>query len=77
MIATIHGEITQVEETAIIIEMGGLGLRVFVPKPLHDQSKTGEALFLFTHLVVREDDWKLYGFESQADPGTVHSPAFR
>jgi Holliday junction DNA helicase RuvA len=29
--------------------------------------KAGEAIFLFTHLVVREDDWKLFGFESQAD----------
>jgi Holliday junction DNA helicase RuvA len=29
--------------------------------------KAGEAIFLFTHLVVREDDWKLYGFVSQAD----------
>ncbi len=67
MIATLRGEITQVEENAIIIETGGMGLRVFVPKPLRERVKAGEAIFLFTHLVVREDDWKLYGFESQAD----------
>jgi len=67
MIATLHGEITQVEDNAIIIENGGMGLRVFVPKPLHERTKAGEAIFLFTHLVVREDDWKLFGFESQAD----------
>ena len=67
MIATVRGEITQVEENAIIIETGGVGLRVFVPKPLRERLKAGEAIFLFTHLVVREDDWKLYGFESQAD----------
>ena len=67
MIATLRGEITQVEENAIIIETGGMGLRVFVPKPLLERVKAGEAIFLFTHLVVREDDWKLYGFESQAD----------
>ena len=67
MIATIRGEITQVEENAIIIETGGVGLRVFVPKPLHERTKAGEAIFLFTHIVIREDDWKLFGFESQAD----------
>jgi Holliday junction DNA helicase RuvA len=67
MIATIRGEITQVEENTIIIETGGVGLRVFVPKPLHERTKAGEAIFLFTHIVIREDDWKLFGFESQAD----------
>jgi Holliday junction DNA helicase RuvA len=67
MIATLRGEISQIEETAAIIETGGVGLRVFVPKQLREGMKTGEAIFLFTHLVVREDDWKLYGFDTQAD----------
>jgi len=67
MIATIRGEITQVEDNAVIIETGGVGLRTFVPNPLREQLKTGEAIFLFTYLVIREDDWKLFGFESQAD----------
>jgi Holliday junction DNA helicase RuvA len=67
MIATLQGEITQIEDNAVVVETGGIGLRVFVPKPLRERLKTGEAIFLFTHLVVREDDWKLYGFETQAD----------
>jgi Holliday junction DNA helicase RuvA len=67
MIATLRGEITQVEDNAIIIETGGVGLRVFVPKPLRERTRAGEAIFLFTHIVIREDDWKLFGFESQAD----------
>ncbi len=67
MIATLRGEITQVEDNAIVVETGGVGLRVFVPKLLRERVKAGEAIFLFTHLVVREDDWKLFGFESQAD----------
>jgi len=67
MIATLQGEITQIEENAVIIETGGIGLRVFVPKPLRERMNTGEVIFLFTHLVVREDDWKLYGFETQAE----------
>lgn len=67
MIATLRGEVTQIEETALIIEVGGVGLRVFAPAPLRTKLKAGEVAFLFTHLVVREDALTLYGFESQAD----------
>lgn len=67
MISTLRGEIAQIEDTSLIVEVGGVGLRVFVPAPLRTRAKTGEAAFLFTHLVVREDALTLYGFESQAD----------
>jgi Holliday junction DNA helicase RuvA len=67
MIATLRGEISQIEDNALILEVGGVGLRVFVPAPLRTRLKAGEAAFLFTHLIVREDALTLYGFESQAD----------
>lgn len=67
MIATLRGEVTQIEENALILEVGGVGLRVFVPAPVRTKLKAGEAAFLFTHLVVREDALTLYGFESQTD----------
>lgn len=67
MIATLRGEISQIEDIALILEVGGVGLRVFVPAPLRTRMKTGESLLLYTHLVVREDALTLYGFESQAD----------
>jgi Holliday junction DNA helicase RuvA len=67
MIATLRGEITQIEDNALILEVGGVGLRVFVPATLRTKFKAGEAVFLFTHLIVREDALTLYGFESQAD----------
>ena len=67
MIATLSGEITQIEDNALVVEVGGVGLRVFVPAPLRGRVKVGEAVFLFTHLVVREDALALYGFESQSD----------
>lgn len=67
MIATLNGEITQIEDNALVVEVGGVGLRVFVPAPLRGRMKVGEAAFLFTHLIVREDALTLYGFESQAD----------
>ena len=40
MIASLRGEITQVEDTAVIIDVGGVGMRVFVPAPLRDKLKT-------------------------------------
>ncbi len=67
MIATLRGEVTQIEDNALIIEVGGVGLRVFVPAPLRGRLKVGEVVLLYTHLVVREDALTLYGFESQSD----------
>ena len=44
MIATLRGEITQIEDNAIIIETGGVGLRVIVPKPMRERMKAGEGI---------------------------------
>jgi Holliday junction DNA helicase RuvA len=67
MIATLRGEIVQFEENAFIVEVGGVGLRVFVPVPLRGRRNRGEGIVLYTHLVVREDALQLYGFETQAE----------
>jgi Holliday junction DNA helicase RuvA len=67
MIATLRGEITQIEDNALVVQVGGVGLRVFAPATLRGRVKAGEAIFLFTHLIVREDALTLYGFESQAE----------
>ena len=67
MIATLRGEISQIEDNALILEVGGVGLRVFVPVPVRGRMKVGEIILLYTHLVVREDALTLYGFESQGD----------
>ena len=67
MIATLRGQIAQIEENALVLEVGGVGLRVFVPTPLRTRMKAGDVLQLYTHLVVREDALTLYGFESQPE----------
>jgi len=67
MIATLRGEITQIEDSAIILEVGGVGMRVFVPAPLREKLNVGEVVLLQTHLVVREDSLTLYGFETGSD----------
>lgn len=67
MIASLRGEIIHIEETALVIEIGGMGLRVSVPKPLLNKFSTGEIILLQTHLLVRENDLSLYGFETASD----------
>jgi len=67
MIATLRGKISQKEEDALIVEVGGVGLRVHVPATLREQLNVGESVFLYTHFVVREDAMSLYGFDTQAD----------
>jgi holliday junction DNA helicase RuvA len=64
MIASLNGEITEIANDSIVIRLGGLGLRVFVPSPLRSRVQLGETIELQTHLVVREDLLNLYGFET-------------
>lgn len=64
MIATLRGEITQIEENALIVEVANLGIRVQVTTTLKEQMKVGENIFLHTHFVVREDSMSLFGFET-------------
>ncbi len=68
MIASITGTIQQIEESSLIISVGGVGVRVFVPRTvLEDVGGAGRAIMLRTHLIVREQELSLYGFETQED----------
>ncbi|HLE52945.1 MAG TPA: Holliday junction branch migration protein RuvA [Anaerolineales bacterium] len=64
MIATISGKVVQVESGSLVVEVGGVGLLVNVPVQISDQARIGEAVFLFTQLVVRQDLLALYGFDT-------------
>jgi Holliday junction DNA helicase RuvA len=64
MIATVNGKVVQVEEGTLIVDIGGVGLWVYVPTPLSDEHKPGESIFLHTHLVIRQDSLSLYGFDT-------------
>jgi len=65
MIASVKGEIIDKGENFLVVQVGGVGLRVFVPAALTASYEMGEHAQLFTHLVVREDNLSLYGFDSQ------------
>jgi Holliday junction DNA helicase RuvA len=65
MIATLSGKVTQIEQGSLVVELGGVGILVYVPDPLSDRANTGQSIFLHTYLVVREDALALYGFDTQ------------
>jgi len=67
MISTLRGQIIQLEDNALIMEIGGVGLRIIVPQPLLGRLKVSDSIMLQTHLVVREDSLTLYGFDSIID----------
>ena len=64
MIASLSGKVASTGKDHIILEVGGVGLRVHVPQPLRDRLHPGEVVFLQTHLIVRQDALTLYGFEN-------------
>ena len=68
MIASLSGTIQKIEPNSLVIQVGGVGLRVNVPRTvLEDVGGVGRRITLHTHLQVREDDLSLYGFESEDD----------
>ncbi len=67
MIASIKGKVIGKNENSLIIEVGGIGLEVFVPKAVLETSQLEEICSLYTHLVVREDLLALYGFEQEEE----------
>ena len=64
MISSVHGTISGVYDDYLVVEVGGIGLKIAATKATCKQAKMGDRIFLYTHLVVREDLLALYGFES-------------
>jgi len=67
MIATIEGRVSAVAQDALVVQVGGIGLRVLCPQPLLRAARAGEQILLFTHLVVRENELTLVGFASEEE----------
>lgn len=72
MIAILQGSIYAKLNDALIVMVGGVGLRVLAPQPLLRASRVGEPIVLHTHLVVREDELSLIGFASDDELDLFH-----
>ncbi len=64
MIASLEGTVTQVLEDSIVLNVSGVGFRIFVPRLVCQETEVFESKTLFTHLVVREDALTLFGFDT-------------
>jgi Holliday junction DNA helicase RuvA len=65
MISTVRGVVQQLSPGELVVEVGGVGLRLLVPRSVVEAgAAVGHVVFLHTYLVVREDALTLYGFGS-------------
>lgn len=68
MIGSLKGSVSAVGKDSIVVEVGGIGFRVFVPQTLlGGLGGPGEEVALFTHLHVRENELTLYGCGSEEE----------
>lgn len=66
MIDFVRGEVRQVTTTHVVVDVGGMGLRLQATPGTIAEVRVGETRQIPSSLVVREDSWTLFGF-SDAD----------
>jgi Holliday junction DNA helicase RuvA len=69
MLASVEGVVGAVTLDSVVIEVGGLGYRVFAAPAVLAAAQTGARLKLHTYHLVREDQQALYGFRSVEELG--------
>jgi Holliday junction DNA helicase RuvA len=67
MIASLSGQVQEILPDSVVVEVGGVGLQVFIPAPVKDDLRLGEHIHLHTYLIVRQDALILYGFVSREE----------
>ena len=69
MIASLDGTVAAIALDSLVVEVGGVGYRVFAAPSVLAAAAPGGRLKLFTHHVVREDLQALYGFRTVEELG--------
>ena len=68
MIAYVKGNLDTKTNTFVVIDVQGIGYRVFMPaKSIEKLGEIGETVKVYTHYYVREDNISLYGFSSNEE----------
>lgn len=67
MIAKLTGTVSDVGIRHVVVDVGGVGYKVFVTDDTHHLLKKGDRASLLTYLAVREDAMDLYGFTTKKD----------
>ncbi|HEY4753645.1 MAG TPA: Holliday junction branch migration protein RuvA [Candidatus Limnocylindrales bacterium] len=69
MIASVEGTVGAIAADSLVIEVGGIGYRVFAAPSLLAAAASGGRLKLHTYHLVREDQQALFGFRSAEELG--------
>ena len=69
MIASVDGAVGAVGVDSLVVEVGGIGYRVFAPPSVLAAAAPGSRLKLHTYHLVREDQQALYGFRTVEELG--------
>jgi Holliday junction DNA helicase RuvA len=69
VLASVEGTVGAVTFDSIVIEVGGLGYRVFAAPAVLASAQPGGRLKLHTYHLVREDQQALYGFRTAEELG--------
>jgi Holliday junction DNA helicase RuvA len=69
VIASLEGTVGAVAADSLVLEVGGVGYRVFAAPSVLVAARPGERLKLHTHHIVREDLQALYGFRTSEELG--------
>ncbi|MFT4136986.1 Holliday junction branch migration protein RuvA [Microbacterium sp.] len=65
MISSLRGRVLHLNDDGLVVDVGGVGYAVAVTPQLAREFHVGDEIVLHTHLVVREDAFSLYGFDSR------------
>ncbi len=61
----LSGRVEYIGENYAVVDISGLGYRVFTSQNTIKGLKIGETSKIFTHLIVKQDDMVLYGFSTR------------
>lgn len=67
MIASLTGRVQEALPDSLVVQVGGVGLLVYIPAQTRESARIGETVMLHTYLVVRQDALTLYGFETREE----------
>lgn len=67
MIGFLRGKVAGLLPEYCLLDVAGVGYRVFISAATRGQLRLGEEVTLYTHLAVREDALLLYGFSRQEE----------
>jgi holliday junction DNA helicase RuvA len=74
VIGSLRGTLVAKQAPRLLVEVAGVGYEVEAPmSTVYELPAVGEPVFLYTHLVVREDAHTLFGFASEAERSLFRS----